>query len=155
MISTLRSYRTLPVLFATLLVVSVSLPLVRYACGATGAAMTMLAPAAHGVSDGTALCAHGDEPGHEPVRAALCTDADASHAGCEDGAACTVQSERRASALNVEAPSVRLHSTPGLAVTPSTVPLIFAPRPAAARSDDAGGVQNPVPIRLRTATLLL
>lgn len=151
MIAKLRTYRALPALLATLLVMSVSLPLVRYACGAAGAVMTTLAPAAHEVSDGTALCEHG----HKPIRGALCVDAEQLLIGCEDGTLCTVKSENRPSALSIEAPSVRLDVAQDLTVARITPLIVFSHRPAFPWSDEAVEAQDRVPIRLRTSTLLL
>lgn len=154
MIAKLRTYRALPALLAVLLVVSVSMPLVRYACGATGKTVTTLPVASVEVQEGSsdaALCGHGQEH----IRAAFCLDAQSLPAGCEEGALCTVGSENRPSALSIEAPSVRLDVAQDLTVARITPLIVFSHRSAFPWSGEAVEAQDRVPIRLRTSTLLL
>lgn len=153
MISSGRTYRTVSVVAALALLLSVSAPLVRYACGAAGKAMTTLPVAssaeheAHGSA--VALCGHA----HGDLHAALCTNSQHEPSGCED-ASCTVESEKPESALIVEGPAVRLDLAPALIVE-QILPLVFSSRPAFQWGSEAVGAHSLVPIRLLTSTFLL
>lgn len=149
MITALRTYRTLPALLATLMVLSVALPVLCHVC----------APAEATAADHTAMHAP-HESGHDAPMACLhghgeAPDADAPHGACE-GTACTTAAEEPAPAvLQIERAVPGAYDAPLLAAQGVTLPDVAVSPPDHAQSDRQAAPRSHIPIRLQTASFLL
>jgi hypothetical protein len=153
MIRTLRTYRTLPALLATLMVLSVGLPVLCQVCApaTSAAAESMDMHAAHETGhDAPAHCLHGH--GEAPAK----PDADAPHSATEcDHAACTMMTEEPAPAVQTERVVLSVHDAPMLIARALTLPEAALSSPVHVPSDGQADHHLHIPVRLRTASFLL
>jgi len=152
MTSTLRTYRALPALLATVMALSVALPVLCHVCApdkATAADHTAMHGPHESGHDAPAHCLHGHEDASH--------DAEAPHdMGACDDAACTMMADEPAPAvLQVERAVSGTHNAPLLAAQGVTLPDVAVSPPDHAQSDRPAAPRSHIPIRLQTASFLL
>jgi len=152
MTSTLRTYRTLPALLATVMVLGVGLPVLCQVCApaSSAAAERMDMHAAHETGHAPVHCLHGH--GEAPAK----PDADAPHSATEcDHAACTMTAEEPAPAVQTERVVLSVHDVPLLIARALTTPEAALSSPVHVQSDGQADRHSHIPVRLRTASFLL
>jgi hypothetical protein len=151
MIRTLRTYRTLPALLATLLVLSVGLPVLCQVCAPAEAAAsehTAMHASHEAGHDTPAHCLHGHANGSDGV------DAPHDMEGCDD-AACTMTAEEPVPAVQTERMVLAVHDAPILMARAIALSDVVPSPPPLVRSDGRVEHYAHVPIRLQTASFLL
>ena len=153
MIRTLRTYRALPTLLATVMVLGVGLPVLCQVCApaeATAAERTAMHTAHEAGPDAPTHCVHGhDEAPAKP-------DADVPHSATEcDDAACTMMAEEPALAVQTERVVLSVHDAPMPIARALTLSDAVPSSLVRVRSDGQTDRHSRIPVRLRTASFLL
>ena len=152
MISALRTYRTLPALLATLMVLSVGLPVLCQVCAPAEAAASdhTAMHTAHEVGhDAPMPCLHGHGEAPAP------SDAPHSTSGCDDAGCTTVAEESAPAVLQTERMVLAVHDVPLLATQTATRSVAAPSPPAHGPAEQWASPQIHIPIRLQTASFLL
>ena len=164
MISSLRTYRSLRLVAALVLLLSAGLPLVRYACAQTGSSATALA-SGRAVSSPSSSCASMPAG----VHSRLCEDGSPESLlmdpeDCTTETTCTTDENAQESAVTAPTARAEQQLHPPQASFLTTLAVAFAkPAPqtgAPVRSSRADETRRPsssagVPVRLVTSTFLL
>lgn len=148
MIRTLQTYRTLPALLATLMVLSVGLPVLCQVCMPAAAERTAMHASHESGHDAPVHCLHGHADASDGVESTH------SAQSCDD-AACTMVAEDPEPAVQTERMVLAVHDGAGL--MPRAVTLLDdVPSPRAlTRSSGYVDHHSRIPIRLQTASFLL
>jgi hypothetical protein len=152
MISTLRTYRTLPALLATLMVLSMGLPVLCQVCAPAEAAAadhTSMHAAHQAGHDAPMPCLHGHDEAPAP------SDAPHSTSGCDDVGCTTVAEEPAPAVLQTERMVLAVHDASPLAAQTATRTVAAPSPPAHGLAERWASPQIHIPIRLQTASFLL
>ncbi len=152
MISALRTYRTLPALLATLMVLSVGLPVLCQVCAPAEAAasdQTAMHASHEPGPDAPAPCLHGHDEAPAP------SDAPHSTSGCDDATCITVAEESAPAVLQAERMVLAVPEVP-VPTTQVATRLVAVSSPRAhGLAERWASPQIHIPIRLQTASFLL
>jgi hypothetical protein len=151
MIRTIRTYRTLPALLATLMVLGVGLPVLCQVCAPEAAAEHTAMHASHDSGhEAPAHCLHGHDG-----EAAHNAEAPHDMETCDD-AACTMAAEEPAPAVQTERMGLAVHDTPALIHRAVALPDVAVLRSSVpVRSDRWADRHADIPLRFQTESFLL